>query len=427
MFTVENFINGLRKSSSNITIEEKDDKFLMFHVYRSIEEVRILAKERRVLIGEISISELRSIADELSHSYSMKKFMLCGNTSFETAIKEQNPMRPLFRNDDELFKTAGQGVDFAISRLSNTYFFALLCYFGAHPKADIDFRMSAFRLRQSDKITTINELIEFFRIFTLKINSEKELDLSLYKNMMHSYLFNVSYNHDITLTIVDFAEKRNSFRKGVKREGRLFPYKSYNQKLINYYYQGASTSIPFTKYLAFYHVAEFFFQSIAEQDAFQEIEKFITKPSFSPYEKEHIREFYSQIKKKIRSQREDGVWEEKTGLLLCIKKYIPELENLLTAIEIIDPSSVDYYKNTPVDFADGGSTINFDDDHDKVYVAIRDRVYSVRNAIVHSKDGEKLRYEPFNHDKELSKEIPLIRAISEEIIINSAESIKIPQ
>lgn len=49
--------------------------------------------------------------------------------------------------------------------------------------------------------------------------------------------------------------------------------------------------------------------------------------------------------------------------------------------------------------------------------------YATRNAVVHSKYGERLRYEPFKHDKHLGKEIPLMRAVAEEIIISSADRI----
>ena len=52
------------------------------------------------------------------------------------------------------------------------------------------------------------------------------------------------------------------------------------------------------------------------------------------------------------------------------------------------------------------------------------RIYSVRNAIVHSKDCDKLRYQPFNNDDELRKEIPLIKSIAEIVIINTAEIAK---
>ena len=211
----------------------------------------------------------------------------------------------------------------------------------------------------------------------------------------------------------------------IQREGQYFPYKSYKSELVKYYYQGISADIPFTQYLAFFHVAEFFFQTISEQDAFKEIEEFITRPSFSPHRKDDIRQFYNKVKKRMRDQKEDGVWDERTGLLLCLKKYIPDIEILRNSVNSLDVSAIDYYKNEDVSFADGAKPINFDDTSEVLYATIRDRVYSVRNAIVHSKEGKKLRYEPFKHDKELSKEIPLIRAIAEEIIINSAESIEI--
>ena len=124
----------------------------------------------------------------------------------------------------------------------------------------------------------------------------------------------------------------------------------------------------------------------------------------------------------MRDQREDGVWDEKTGLLLCLKKYVPDIESLKNSILSIDPSAVEYYENHNVPFADEGCTVNFRESSDAIYAVIRNRVYSVRNAIVHSKEGERLRYEPFKNDKDLSKEIPLIRAVAEEIIINSAKN-----
>ena len=123
----------------------------------------------------------------------------------------------------------------------------------------------------------------------------------------------------------------------------------------------------------------------------------------------------------MKEQKEDGLWDEKTGLLLCLKKYVLDLENLKNTINAIDATAIEYYKKEKVPFASEGGIINFSDSQDAVYATIRNRVYSVRNAIVHSKEGEKLRYEPFKHDKELSKEIPLIRAIAEEIIVNSAK------
>lgn len=122
-------------------------------------------------------------------------------------------------------------------------------------------------------------------------------------------------------------------------------------------------------------------------------------------------------------QRDDGVWNERNGLLLCLKRYIPDLSTLKASIVRIDSSAIDYYRTTSVPFTDDGKLIDFEDESERVYSSIRDRIYATRNAVVHSKYGERLRYEPFKHDKHLGKEIPLMRAVAEEIIISSADRI----
>ena len=227
----------------------------------------------------------------------------------------------------------------------------------------------------------------------------------------------------ISLAVAEFTNERIFRRISTRRGGQLFPYRKYKQDLTKYYQQAVSSNIPFMQYLAFYHVAEFFFEKISEDETFQVIRNLITRPSFSPYRHEDIRNFYNTIKKKMRDQRDDGVWNEKNGLLLCLKQYVPDLSVLKDSIDRIDRYAIDYYQTTAVAFADDGKIIDFSEETEKVYSAIRNRIYATRNAIVHSKEGEKLKYEPFKHDKQLAKELPLIRAVAEEIIINSAEPI----
>lgn len=64
----------------------------------------------------------------------------------------------------------------------------------------------------------------------------------------------------------------------------------------------------------------------------------------------------------------------------------------------------------------------------KLNKKIAARIYKTRNSLVHSKSNDgRLKdrgiYESFSDSVELSKEIPLMRFIAEEIIINSATSI----
>lgn len=423
MFTIDNFIMGLKKSFPNTEVAVCEGKLLLSRSARNESHTG----EENELWGEIPLTEVRTIIDDVVNEFTFNDYILHEKISFEVPIQSQDRMRlPSYRFfDREQFLVSEHNYKFFVSKASFQYIIALMCFSSTHQEPNFDVPLIRRVMMQDDVIKSLEELTDLFRILTVKIVAPVECSLSVFKKMLRSYLFNISYNNNIVFTVVDLSEERQPLRRNVRRGGQLFPYKSYNLELIKYYYQGVSTDIPFTQYLAFYHVAEFFFQTISEQEAFEEIKRFITRPSFSPHRKEDIRQFYSKIKKKIRDQREDGAWDERTGLLLCLKKYITDVEELKNSISAIDPSAIDYYKNNVVPFADEGKEINFNDISDGIYAVIRNRIYSVRNAIVHSKEGERLRYEPFKHDQDLSKEIPLIRAVSEEIIINSAKTLEI--
>lgn len=419
--TIDNFISGLSKVLRMSRVEERENSYVIIKSF----DYSDLKEEKEEELGTIEKEELNKCAEECANSIFLNGSCLYNKKRYEVAVKPQDRNRGLpFRfYERELYNVSERNYEMSISKASLYYIFALLCYIGKQSDDELD--MDFFYLNRSirmNEIHNFNDFVESVHILTAKIVTPVEHSQHELTKMMQSYLFNVAYNKDIVFTVTNFKGDVRR-RRSARREGQLFPYKSYNNELITYYYQGVSTDIPFTQYLAFYHVAEYFFQTIAEQDAFQEIENYITRPSFSPYRKEDIRAFYNRIKKKMKEQKEDGLWDERTGLLLCLKKHVNDLENLKNTINAIDSTAIDYYKTEKVPFVSEGGLINFGDSEEAVYATIRNRVYSVRNAIVHSKEGEKLRYEPFKHDKDLLKEIPLIRAIAEEIIVNSAKKL----
>ncbi|MBC3900718.1 hypothetical protein GH811_13945 [Acetobacterium malicum] len=420
MFTINDFLKGIQVYAE---IEKTNEKLKIFKSYK------FDGRENRKLVLEVSLKELEEIESEFqkvkdgSDTLKWDEGVLWDKTTFEAAVDvESQSSRFYFSSiSNERYTADEHGLKFCVSAASKKYIYALLCNCGNCESDDYDLNLT---IRVDSEISSsLEEFFSRFRIHTVKLNSKEILTKKEFNRLIHSYLFNISYNYDVILFIKKSFKRELRYRKRT-RSGQMFPYKAYKQELTKYYSQAIAVDIPFTQYLAFYHVAEYFFQIISEQNAFDEIEQFITRPSFSPYKKEDIKQFYNKIKKKMREQSEDGVWNEKTALLLSLKEYVVDIENLKNAIHSIDESAIEYYKNSDVNFADGSKKIDFDESDDHVYLAIRDRVYSVRNAIVHSKEGDKLRYEPFKHDKQLAKEIPLIRSIAEEIIINSADSIK---
>ena len=422
MFSIENFIVGLKKVLRNARIEDREKNYTLIKMYERPD----LKGPEEMEVGKLEKEELLRCSQWFSSKTNFNGSSLYNAEIYESAIKPQDRGRvmPYRYYEKDAYKVSERGYEMTISKASAYYVYAFLCYIGKSEGNDLD--IDFFYINRSirmGEIRKMDDLVEAIHILTVKIEAPIEHSQHEMNKIMQTYLFNIAYNRDMVFTLTNFKDDIRR-RKYSRRDGQLFPYKAYNNELTTYYYQGVSTDIPFTQYLAFYHVAEYFFQTIAEQDAFQEIEEYITRPSFSPHKKEDIREFYNRIKKKMREQKEDGLWEEKTGLLLCLKKYVKDLDTLRNAIMEIDPTAIEYYEKVPVPFASDGVTINFSDSQEAVYATIRNRIYSVRNAIVHSKEGEKLRYEPFKHDKELLRELPLIRAVAEEIIINSAKKLE---
>jgi hypothetical protein len=285
MFTIDNFISGLQNTLPYFQFTQNGDKLIILRINGESS----LVTEQNQFIGEIPLMEIQAIIDEIPDGTTFFDYMLCKKVSFEVPIKSQDRMRMPYRfSDRDLYSVSEHNYKFLISKASSQYIFALLCFSSTHPEVNFDFLFMHINMREY-VIKSLQDLCDLFRVLTAKIIAPSEYSLSEFKKMLQSYLFNISYNNNIVFAVADLSEERQPQRHSVRRGGQLFPYKSYNSELVKYYYQGASTDIPFTQYLAFYHVAEFFFQTIVEQDAFQEIENFITRPSFSPYKKEDIR------------------------------------------------------------------------------------------------------------------------------------------
>ena len=435
MYTLDNFCSGLNRLFYRCNIEQSKTDIIVRRVYDS--EENSPENNKNEVLCKFDINLISSIIDVVNQK-NIEGQALLDSHSFEIAVRSQDNMRfPYFRYHDEQQHTASEhGYTLCLSKASQEYIISMVSSFASVENVDSDYLISIrHRINRGFPVEELQDFCDQFSLITVKITSSLECTHAEFKRMLNSYLFNVAYNTNIVFTPLNVFESREPRRSRIRRAGQLFPYKSYNNELIKYYYQAIAASMPLTQYLAYYHVAEFFFQSISENDAFTKIETIITHPSFSPHNKESIRSFYEKVKGIMKSQKEEGVWNEETGLLLCLKRYVPDLTQLQATISDFDANALTYYRENDIPFAGEDATIsqkerdrvriNFNDTPDTIYANIRNRVYMVRNAIAHSKEGSKLRYEPFKHDRDLQKEIALIRAIAEEIIINSAKNLDI--
>ena len=88
----------------------------------------------------------------------------------------------------------------------------------------------------------------------------------------------------------------------------------------------------------------------------------------------------------------------------------------------IDATAREYYQNTFIPFTSSTKTKIGWTDTQGVITNIATRIYETRNALVHSKSEQaENQYRPYKDKKDLIREIALIRAVAELVIINSSE------
>lgn len=288
---------------------------------------------------------------------------------------------------------------------------------------------------ETDEITLFDLILRSLRIHTsLKIVSpNKELTAETYKRHANSFLFNLSYNTGFVCKPVPDINDLAFDHRGLVPMRRLkakemdVPHLFYNSELTEQYNLALSSSDPFIQFIAYYHIMEHFFDDVYNGTLIKSIREILTNPSFSAKKPKEISKIINIVQKKTKASKEGFQGSELEALELTIKAYMT-MEELHQSLYDYNPDLINYYKTHTITFSDG-DTLNFEDySNEKLPKKVAARIYKTRNSLVHSKSNsarikDRGIYHPFTDEKELAKEIPLMRLIAEAIIIRSAEEI----
>ena len=127
----------------------------------------------------------------------------------------------------------------------------------------------------------------------------------------------------------------------------------------------------------------------------------------------------SSIRQSLKIKNDTISFSELNALRLTLRKYV-DLAALHAELDSYDSSLLEYYRDNKVAFCNGSVVDLTSTDNDDVIKKLAKRIYSTRNALVHSKDGDKSKYTPFVDDRQLAKELPLLRFIAERTIIQES-------
>lgn len=382
----------------------------------------------------IEKNKLDAVIEQLSTLEALNETVLGNNNSYEILVREEGYYSRIIsrlRNGDILLEVedSENGIFYSLGRPSNAFSLYLIMQAASFGEVKA---LSRLIMNRHMLTSILEEQVCGFDVLkrslpsrlTLKVTSTSKRSPIEFDKFSSAFLFNISYNTDSALVQQrDFDELLRAGRITRTRRSNIDdidpPRRIYIPDLIHHYQLAVGTENPMLEYISYYHVAEYFFESIFMEALVEKVKSKITHPDFSYKRKKDISSLIKDIGKSIKIRDEGITFNEQEGLRLTLRKHI-NLIDLVIKINEYDSSLLQHYRTSEVTFS-GAQVVNLEgDDNELVFKHLAARIYKNRNSIVHSKESEKSKYTPFRDDKMLVKEVPLIRFISEQIIFSTS-------
>ena len=383
---------------------------------------------------EFSKSDYNNINNDAMKS-DLSQFTVSNNNSYEVIIYQTNKMiRRLlpYKFEERIISTnikdSMNNIEYKFQEISDVMVWNII------KEIDLESLKRTFmifppRLREDEGENFFNLLRVCFRNpYSLIVSYNKDIDKNKLNDYINSFLFNFCYNYGYSFRIMNSLDELLNIRyrnknSSYKSEELDAPRLLYKQDLTEQYHMAVSSEDPFVQFIGFYHIMEYFYEEIYKEGVVNNVKEILLDPGFSTKRKKDIMKLVDLINKK---RTESTVGSELEALELTLRKYI-DIEKIIEKLNEIDKDIIEYYKNNKVNFSNGDA-IDLIGDKKHIFKKLANRVYKTRNSLVHSKSNEVRSnergiYKPFKDSKALLKEIPLLKVISEEIIIKSASEL----
>lgn len=399
-----------------------------FNINYSEDSISYIVDEKSF---EFSKSDYDKISNDAMKS-DLSQFTVSNNNSYEVIIYQTNKMirriLPVKFEEFIKIKDSMNNIEYKFQEISDLMVWNII------KEIDLESfrgRFLAFLPRLSRDVDV--NLFNLLRIclrnpYSIIISYEESIDKRKLNDYINSFLFNFCYNYGYSFRVMNSLDELLNIRyrdknSSYKDEELNAPRLSYKQDLTEHYHMAVSSEDPFVQFIGFYHIMEYFYEEIYKEGVINNVKEILLDPSFSTKRKKDIMKLVDLINKK---RTENTVGSELEALELTLSKYI-DIEKIREKLNEIDKDIIDYYKNNTVNFSNG-DVVDLRGDKKIIFKKLANRVYKTRNSLVHSKSNEvrvneRGIYKPFKDSKALLKEIPLLKTISEEIIIKSASEL----
>ncbi len=285
-----------------------------------------------------------------------------------------------------------------------------------------------------DKVDSLSKDEIIYKLLQSKISlnlivltmSSDNLEITDVKDRFSSLLFNLNFNKikiRVSRDYEDFLGVRNypNLNQWPDLLNVNPPTKVYDENSLHLYSAANWSDNPFTQYISYYQVIEQKFTQIHKENLINLVQGKLTYPKFYAEDKEEV----FSIIKSIISREQNNKTEEKQ-LEEVLKHYFLYPDDFSTLKKSLTDDQIDYYSREIPSFLDqsmkGKLLVDLNNiKQQKIYNLLGSRINTIRTALVHNKEGRTSNYDPINNYSELIKEVPLVRAIAGNIIINSSK------
>lgn len=188
------------------------------------------------------------------------------------------------------------------------------------------------------------------------------------------------------------------------------PNVAYNDDLLKYYKVAKSSIFPNQQFLSYYHVLEYYFLRVSDENLHTSVKAIVNAPTFSS-SYENLTRLLGTLKK------HDNSSDETEMLKAVLSKYVDE-EELISFVQDLEQAAGEkVYSDSKKKVFGQAATINLQKGH-ALHAAAR-VTKQIRNALVHSSDKYNREdcFLPLSESEHVVRMyVPLVRFLAERVI-----------
>lgn len=322
----------------------------------------------------------------------------------------------LFRNDDDITLQHNNGFVIELSGISPIYLLSVFDSDEVNRELIRSIMLRNHRFRRLEEVD-FNQLLA--RLFTIKVSAPESHPFHKNPKQLRSIaeagIYHIAYGNGVGVTLSSSWDRSSYWLDTRRRETVQFPLRTYHSELVAYYQLALGSESLILSYLALYKILEYFFTSASEDVLHQKVKEKLVTPDFSHSKVKKLRELVRTVR--AFDQRMD----ERKMLLTVLERYLDKSE-VVQWIDEYENKHSGYYTTERDIF---GENLKLDVNATQLFPSISKRIYHIRNALVHNKEGEISRFIPFSgQEKILFNETPLLLYIAEELILKTGKDIQ---